>query len=280
MNPSMASLSTRLAKTTFHRATVLRTATRSYVAAADPFGLPRPPMTQAPFLTMSDTNNGAFRRKESELKMRLLSRQDFNRAEAVLEKREKGAGFRCIKHVDRFFDGIEGQIWAKDSTALRLRETSWLPDRQSALGHATKVSYVLTLKTDSEVTDGIYSAFEEDIGIDATLAQAIIANPADVNAWRHKNSVLSGILDKYELSSGLQQIGTLTSVRTRFSFDGGFVDLDEIQYPFGTEWAVNVESADPRHAEGLMKSVLGTEGIISTRSQRSRFHNLKAGSIA
>ncbi|KAJ3191308.1 hypothetical protein HDU67_005901, partial [Dinochytrium kinnereticum] len=75
------------------------------------------------------TSTTTIRHKEIELKLRLYSREDLVKAEKILEAREKGAGFRCFKHFDRFFDGEEGQMWRDHRTVLRLRQSSWMPER-------------------------------------------------------------------------------------------------------------------------------------------------------
>ncbi|KAI8834151.1 hypothetical protein BC829DRAFT_407396 [Chytridium lagenaria] len=229
----------------------------------DPFGLPRP-TPPSPYAAMSNTPSGT--------------------TQHILCVREKGAGFRCLKHLDRFFDGVEGQLWNHYKTVLRLRQSSWLPQRLVEPGVRDSPPadrFLLTLKTDTEVKDGVYHAFEEDIHINRSVAEDIIQHPDDIKSWEHHHPFLSSLVDRFNLSNGgLKPIGALTSIRTRLAFDGDFLDLDEIRYPFGTEWAIEIETRDPKRAEEAMKGILESARIPFAKSKRSRFENLREGTVA
>ncbi|KAJ3114956.1 hypothetical protein HDU96_001397 [Phlyctochytrium bullatum] len=255
---------------------------RTVVSATDPFGLPRPATAATPYLAMT-ASNGTTQRKQTKIMLRVPTQHDFHLLESLLARREKGAGYRCVINVDRFYDGPDSPLWRTRHALLRVRRSCWRPDRHSVPdlrdGPTPDDAWVVTLKTESGVRDGVYEAVEEDVAVDAELGEAIVEKPGDVNLWR-RNSALSAMVDHYGLGSGLRLVGELASVRTRFSFDGGFVSMDEIAYPFGTEWGAEIESVDLKHAESLIMGILKTEGIPYEKRTRSRFENLLAGSMA
>ncbi|KAJ3301106.1 hypothetical protein HDV03_001336 [Kappamyces sp. JEL0829] len=214
---------------------------------------------------------------EIEVKFR-LDAAAFHQAQALLATLENCQRIRVDKQENFFLDSVNGELEAK-RVNFRLRHV------ESALADRNTQESFITIKglgdQGGHITDGISRIKELEEAIPNQVFAALTASPNLVKDPQYASIELIGVL-LAQLSKPLADIivsAQFSNTRTVYEWQGLELEVDETKYAFGTAYEIEIESTEPEQAKKLVEELLTAHGIAYGFSKRSKFGNLKAGSI-
>nr|KAJ3420944.1 hypothetical protein HK105_004884 [Polyrhizophydium stewartii] len=199
---------------------------------------------------------------EIELKLRLASKAAHT---AVIElfRALPGSRFLGTDRQENFF--LDGP--ARDFVRL------------DALTGAYSPKSVVTLKGKGGVRNGVSVNEELEEPIDDKLLDLIVHNPSVLPSVAGTHPLLAKVMEEHPQASQLEVTGSFKNERNIFEWSGLKLEIDETQYSFGSAYEIEVEHDDPQRAKDLLLPLLRSNGIDFTNSQRTKFANMKFGSV-
>jgi uncharacterized protein YjbK len=113
--------------------------------------------------------------------------------------------------------------------------------------------------------------------LDLSIATSVINNPSII--LNHQDIPLVKVLIDELTSTEIIISEQFSNTRQIYSYEGLKLEVDETEYTFGNAFEIEIESEKPEEAKALVVDLLNENGIEYTFSKRSKYGNLKAGSV-
>eukprot|EP00158_Paraphelidium_tribonemae_P002067 Partr_v1_DN25087_c2_g1_i1_m50733 putative Adenylate cyclase len=199
---------------------------------------------------------------EVEVKLRIASKEDHAKVEQCL----KSEPFAVHRQENRFFDGDAGQLGATKSV-MRVRTIN------------EGFAYILTLKANSILRDGISRVEETEETLPPPLAQALLDDPNCISRMASQSPLLTLIMKRFDVTGNWKEIGRYQTIRKKFRWNELVLELDETMYSFGTAYEIEVETEQPEIVKLQLERLLRDNDIHFKNSGRNKFVNMIRGSI-
>jgi uncharacterized protein YjbK len=200
--------------------------------------------------------------QEVEVKIQLLSKEDYDKFD-----KEIGTPKVVQNQENVFFDGTQKEITSVKSI-FRLR---FFDDENK------KERCFLTHKGKSTLSQGVSSVEESEEEVDAQLARQAISDPNTMLQW--KGELIELLRDMYKVN-GFVYLGGFKTLRKKYEFENHLIEFDQVQYSFGTNYEIEVETPDAHSFKPKLTQLLDNFNVKYQDSKRSKFANFVAGSIA
>jgi len=210
----------------------------------------------------NDHHQTMINTQEIEVKITLLSKADYDKFEQHM-----GEPKAIIEQENIFFDGSKQEI-TKPRSMIRLR---FFKDAQG------NEKCVLTHKGKANISQGISSVEEQEESVDANDARAAVKDPSLMKQW--KGELMDMIRDTYKIEEYVC-LGGFKNLRKKYDWEGYVLEFDQVTYPFGMNYEIEVETADAAILKPKLTQLLDSLNIQYQDSKRSKFANFFSGSIA
>ncbi|MNE86071.1 CYTH domain protein [compost metagenome] len=94
-----------------------------------------------------------------------------------------------------------------------------------------------------------------------------------------KGELMDMIRDTYKIEEYVC-LGGFKNLRKKYDWEGYVLEFDQVTYPFGMNYEIEVETADAAILKPKLTQLLDTLNIQYQDSKRSKFANFFSGSIA
>ncbi|KAL5988101.1 hypothetical protein ACLOJK_035864 [Asimina triloba] len=129
---------------------------------------------------------------------------------------------------------------------------------------------VVSLKCKPSIVDGISRVSEDEEDIDPSVGRACVAEPRRLGSIDSR--ILRRVRDELVCEGGdLICLGGFRNVRGVYGWEELSLELDETEYPFGTCYEIECETAEPEEAKKKLEDLLGRNGIPYKYSTASKF---------
>ena len=217
------------------------------------------------------TNSVQIDPMEVEVKIRILTRPAFD---AVLSLFKSVSTLQGIHHQENYFLDSNKVLESKRMT-FRLRKTN----KTDAATLSKSISSTLTMKGKGTFVDGISRREELECPIDDAILSSILDNPPSFVNHMSTYPILSAIRDEMKDPSLTTISGSFSNIRHKFAWQGYILEVDETKYAFGDAFEIELETEEPVAAKLALENILKQNSIPFTDSKRSKFANLKHGSV-
>ncbi|KAJ3375303.1 hypothetical protein GGF31_004421 [Allomyces arbusculus] len=175
------------------------------------------------------------------------------------------------QQTNRFIDTVDRDL-ERQRTVVRLRSAT--------TGHNDAPSWILCVKGNAVLRDGVSRVEENEVALDATLAESLVADPTPFPtlADRVTNATVATLIRRVvsmvPTGSKWMLAGTFTTTRTPVSWiEGLTLELDECSFPGTADalYEVECETADPDRIKPLLAAWLTDHGISFTESTENKY---------
>ncbi|KAH6561286.1 hypothetical protein BASA50_000567 [Batrachochytrium salamandrivorans] len=212
---------------------------------------------------------------EIELKLRLESKDHHSAVIDIFRNLAPDAVFLGTDYQENYFLDGPARDFENLRRTFRLRRNR----RCDPVTNAATPKSVVTLKGKGCIKDGVAVNEELEEPIDDDLLNRLVENPLILPQVASGHPLLQVIMENHPEATALQVVGSFKTQRTMFRWEHLLLEIDETTYPFGTAYEIEVETEDPQHAKDLLLPLLTSKGISYVYSKRSKFANMKFGSI-
>ncbi|KAJ3366265.1 hypothetical protein GGF32_006714 [Allomyces javanicus] len=207
---------------------------------------------------------------EVEIKLRLLTRAALDALRDSLAK----AGHTLHaprQQTNRFFDTVARDLELQ-RTVVRLRSAT--------TSNSDAPSWILCVKGNAVLRNGVSRVEENEVALDATLAESLVADPtqfptlADRVADTTAATLIRRVVGMVPAGSKWMLAGTFTTTRTPVSWiEGLTLELDECSFPGRADalYEVECETADPDRIKPLLAAWLADRGIAFAESTENKY---------
>ncbi|EGF79855.1 hypothetical protein BATDEDRAFT_89034 [Batrachochytrium dendrobatidis JAM81] len=212
---------------------------------------------------------------EIELKLRLESKQVHTAVIDLFHELSSEATFLGTDSQENYFLDGPSRDFEKIRRTFRLRRNQ----RWDPVSDTKTPKSVVTLKGKGRINSGVSINEELEEPIQDELLDQLVENPSMFPQLAHKHKLFQVVFDEHPEATALQVIGSFKTLRTMFEWKNLKLEIDETTYAFGTAFEIEVETEDFQRAKDLLLPFLTSKGIAYGYSQRSKFANMKFGSI-
>ncbi|KAI8901821.1 CYTH-like domain-containing protein [Globomyces pollinis-pini] len=212
---------------------------------------------------------------EVELKFRIPNEATYIKLLDLFNNSNDAQFISTDQQQNYFFDNTLHEL-ENQRTTFRLRRVFSTSESNEIIK-----KLVMTMKgkhKKGKLENGIARVGELEQVIENADFDLMITNPTSIPSFQSKYHVIPELLD--ELSNqDISLTHKFENKRTIFKWKELKIEIDETQYTFGTAYEVEVEHHNPEKTKILLETFLRENDIPFSYSTRSKFGNMKAGSV-